>query len=82
VVPLGQDPVHVDRAVAGLLGGLLQVGTAGKGTPGAGDQDRPDPGILGDLLDRREQVEGELIAPGVHPLGAVQLDFCPRTATV
>ena len=61
---------------------FLQVGAAGEGPPGAGDEDRPDLGVLGNLRDRVAQVGGELPAPRVHPLGPVQLDLRPRTATV
>ena len=60
-----------------LLGRLLQVGAAGEGPPGAGDLHGPDLGVVGDRADRREQVEGELVIPGVQPLGAVQLQPPP-----
>src|SRR5580692_4186163 len=72
VIPLGQLLVHVERAAS--LARVLQVGAAGEGPPGAGDQDRPDLRVVGDLPDRREQVDRELVVPRVHPLAAVEVD--------
>ncbi len=68
----GQPLVHVHLAAGRAR--LLQVGAAGEGPPGAGDLHGPDLGVVGDRADRRQEIEGELVIPGVQPLGAVQLE--------
>src|SRR5262249_56033733 len=57
-------------------------GGGGGGEPGAGsgDQDRANAGVLGDGPDRGEQVNRELVVPGVPGLGTVELDLRGTTA--
>ena len=82
VVPPGQDRVCVQLSGLRVGRALLEIGAGAERPSGAGEQHRADLLVMPDLTQHGEQVIGEPVAPGVHPLRPVQHDLRRRAVTV
>ena len=76
MVHLVQRRADVDPAVGRppATGEIVEVGTGGERAPRARHADGAHLGVLGGVADGVEQIQPELVGPGVQRLGPVQAD--------